>query len=141
MFPPGYVPLIALTVVFPISQVSALQEVSGVLTVHHSLNLTRMHYHMRFWKEELSSLPTSLAELPRLMLEHKRGELSMLTRTLLKEARLDAAIIPPVPDQTSIKVTMFFILGIFRCVLGRDFYPVSAPPLPPFCGSSKSKHI
>ena len=107
MFPPGYVPLIALTVVFPISQVSALREVSGVLTVHHSLNLTRMHYHMRFWKEELSSLPTSLAELPRLMLEHKRGELSMLTRTLLKEARLDAAIIPPVPDQTSLKVTIF----------------------------------
>ena len=122
MFPPGYVLLIALTILFPISQVSALREVSGVLTVHHSLNLTRMHYHMRFWKEELSSLPTSLAELPRLMLEHKRGELSMLTRTLLKEARLDAAIIPPVPDQTSIKVTMLFILGIFR------LYPVSAPP-------------
>ena len=107
MFLPGYVLLIALTILFPISQVSALREVSGVLTVHHSLNLTRMHYHMRFWKEELSSLPTSLAELPRLMLEHKRGELSMLTRTLLKEARLDAAIIPPVPDQTFFKVTIF----------------------------------
>ncbi len=107
MFPPGYVLLIALPIIFPISQVSALREVSGVLTVHHSLNLTRMHYHMRFWKEELSSLPTSLAELPRLMLEHKRGELSMLTRTLLKEARLDAAVITPVPDQTSLKVTVF----------------------------------
>ena len=125
MFPPGYVPLIALTVIFPISQVSALREVSGVLTVHHSLNLTRMHYHMRFWKEELSSLPTSLAELPRLMLEHKRGELSMLTRTLLKEARLDAAIIPPVPDQTSLKVTIFcFRYMYFVCT------PYPPPPTP-----------
>ena len=108
MIPPRFILLITLPILFPISLVSALREVSGVLTVHHSLNLTRMHYHMRFWKEELSSLPASLAELPRLMLEHKRGELSMLTRTLLREARLDSAIVTPVPDQTSLKVAMFF---------------------------------
>ena len=113
MFPPSFVLLITLPILFPISLVSALREVSGVLTVHHSLNLTRMHYHMRFWKEELSSLPTSLAELPRLMLEHKRGELSMLTRTLLREARLDSAIVTPVPDQTSLKVKRIFLLALW----------------------------
>ena len=117
MLPPAYVPLIVFTVVFLIAQVNALREVSGVLTVHHSLNSTRMHYYMRFWKEELSSLPTSLAEMPRLMLEHKRGELSMLIRTLLKEAGFDAAIIPPVPDQTSIKVTMLFVLVALLIIL------------------------
>ena len=105
-----------------------------MLTVHHSLNLTRMHYHMRFWKEELSSLPTSLAELPRLMLEHKRGELSMLTRTLLKEARLDAAIIPPVPDQTSLKVTIFLFWVYF---VGSPYPP---PPTLHSAGAA-SKHI
>ena len=132
MIPPHFVLLITLPILFPISLVSALREVSGVLTVHHSLNLTRMHYHMRFWKEELSSLPTSLAELPRLMLEHKRGELSMLTRTLLREARLDSAIVTPVPDQTSLKVAVFFfILIVFR------LYSVSPPPpYPPLRGAA-----
>ena len=126
MIPPHFILLITLPILFPISLVSALREVSGVLTVHHSLNLTRMHYHMRFWKEELSSLPTSLAELPRLMLEHKRGELSMLTRTLLREARLDSAIVTPVPDQTSLKVAMFLILLYSVCTL---YSPPLYPPL------------
>ena len=112
-----------------------------MLTVHHSLNLTRMHYNMRFWKEEISSLPASLAELPRLMLENKRGELSMLTQTLLKEARLDGAIIPPVPDQTSIKVSCIFILRKVPGCLGRCFMttPHPPPPPPPLREQSRSK--
>ena len=126
MIPPRFILLITLPILFPISLVSALREVSGVLNVHHSLNLTRMHYHMRFWKEELSSLPASLAELPRLMLEHKRGELSMLTRTLLKEARLDSAIVTPVPDQTSLKVAVFFFLFLLYSVC-----TLCPPPPPP----------
>ena len=54
----------------------------------------------------------------------------MLTRTLLREARLDSAIVTPVPDQTSLKVAMFFILIVFR------LYSVSPPPLPTAPGSS-----
>ena len=48
----------------------------------------------------------------------------MLTRTLLKEPRLDAAIITPVPDQTSTKVTMLNFL--FRYIL----YVPRVPPPP-----------
>ena len=116
---PSYFPLVlTLFAVNHFTDIHALREVSGVLNVHHSLNLTRMHYHMRFWKEELSSLPPSLAELPRLMLEHKRGELAMLTRTLLKESRLDPAVFPSIQDQTPIKVqyaSLFFVIIFPAC--------------------------
>ena len=116
---PGYFPLVlTLFAANHFTDIHALREVSGVLNVHHSLNLTRMHYHMRFWKEELSSLPPSLAELPRLMLEHKRGELAMLTRTLLKESRLDPAVFPSIQDQTPIKVqyaSLFFVIIFPAC--------------------------
>ena len=119
---PSYFPLVfTLFAVYHFTHVSALREVSGVLNVHHSLNLTRMHYHMRFWKEELSSLPPSLADLPRLMLEHKRGELAMLTRTLLKESRLDPAVFPSIQDQTPIKVQYTICF----------FSLLAPPPLPP----------
>ena len=116
---PSYFPLVlTLFAANHFTDIHALREVSGVLNVHHSLNLTRMHYHMRFWKEELSSLPPSLAELPRLMLEHKRGELAMLTRTLLKESRLDPAVFPSIQDQTPIKVqyaSLFFVIIFPAC--------------------------
>ena len=68
---------------------TAIREVSGMLTVHHSVNLKRMHSHMHLWEEELSTLPASLSELPFLMYQHKKGELSMLTHTLLRESSVN----------------------------------------------------
>ena len=68
---------------------TAIREVSGMLTVHHSVNLKRMHSHMHLWEEELSTLPASLSELPFLLYQHKKGELSMLTHTLLRESSVN----------------------------------------------------
>ena len=68
---------------------NAVREVSGMLTVHHSVNLKRMHSHMHLWEEELSTLPASLSELPFLLYQHKKGELSMLTHTLLRESSVN----------------------------------------------------
>ena len=44
---------------------------------------------MHLWEEELSTLPASLSELPFLLYQHKKGELSMLTHTLLRESSVN----------------------------------------------------
>ena len=64
------------------------KEVSGVLRVHvhRGGNLLRMCSHMRLWKEEISSLSSALSELLTVMYQQKKGEMSMLMNTLLREA-------------------------------------------------------